>query len=119
VEPDDLDESPDLGLRAAQEEHALADAQAAREHRQVEHQRGVGVHQAGEIDDDIAIGADGAREGAPPDSLCRPVLVPNADESRSVFVVRDDRGNLPNVTVMWQPDSQRFLDFSRWRLLKK
>jgi hypothetical protein len=78
------------------------------------------MHEIGEVDDDVAVGANRTREGASPHSLRRSILVPGADEGRSFFVVCDDRGNLPNTTVMWKADGKKnFLDFTPWRPLMK
>jgi hypothetical protein len=52
VEADDLDEALDLGLGAADEELAAGLAEAAGDHGQVDHQRGVGEDQLVEVDED-------------------------------------------------------------------
>jgi hypothetical protein len=74
----DLDQRPDLRLGAAQQQRAASDPQTARNHRQVEHQRGVREHQFAEIDDDVSFSADRADQGLPTASLRRPVLISTA-----------------------------------------
>ena len=64
VQADDLDQPPDLRLGVAQQHPPPGDAQAAREHREVEHQRGVGERELAEVDDDVGRRPPSARESA-------------------------------------------------------
>jgi len=80
MDPDHLDQGPDLGLGAAQQEHAAAHPQPAGEQRQVDHQRDIREAQLGEVDDDIGRGPDRARDRAAPDALRRSILVACATE---------------------------------------
>jgi hypothetical protein len=66
MDTQELDQGADLRLGAAQRDRAAAGPQAPGEDRQVEHQRGIGEDQLGEIDDDIGLRADRPRDGAPP-----------------------------------------------------
>ena len=66
VQPDDLDQLPDLGLGAVQAHEPAVRAQPAGEHREIEHQREVGEDELGQIDDHIGLGAQGARQGPAP-----------------------------------------------------
>ena len=59
MQADVLDERADVGLRALQEQLPAGLAQAPREHREIEHERGVREGQTGQVDDDIRRRADG------------------------------------------------------------
>jgi hypothetical protein len=78
MQADDLDHRPDLGLSAAQQDRPTPDAQAACEHRQVEHQRSVGEHQPAQIDDHVILGRNCADEGWTTASLRGSILVAGA-----------------------------------------
>jgi metal-sulfur cluster biosynthetic enzyme len=90
VQADELDQRPDLGLSIAQQDRAAAYPQAARQHRQVEHQRCVREHQFGEVYDNIRLCPDRAHQGAAPTSLRRPVLVSAATENGRFVCKLDD-----------------------------
>jgi hypothetical protein len=75
VQAEELDQSPDLGLGAAQEDGAAVGTQTPGQHGQVEHQRRVGEDQSREVDDDVGLRANRARESPATDSLRTPVLV--------------------------------------------
>ena len=89
VKPDQLDQHHDLRLRSAQPDRPAPDSEATRQDRQVDHQRGIGERQLGEIDHDVGLGADRAGQRAAAETLRGPVLVAAATESRSVFVESD------------------------------
>ena len=60
MQADELDQMHDLRLRALQQQAPLtAPPQAMREHRQVDHQRGVGEHKITQVDEHIALCAEG------------------------------------------------------------
>jgi hypothetical protein len=90
VEPDDLDELLDLGLRAAQADEPAVCAQAAGEHREVEHERQVGEHELGEVDDHIGLRAQGTGQGAAARSLGGSVLVADAAKPGGSVIEDDD-----------------------------
>jgi metal-sulfur cluster biosynthetic enzyme len=99
VEADELDEPLDVWLGAAQRHEAACLAQASRDHREVDHQRGVGKRQVREVDEQIAIDRERSRQRPAPQRLGRPVLVARARQDRRVFAERDDGGNLPQSAV--------------------
>jgi hypothetical protein len=78
VQADDLDDAPDLGLRAADADQAPGPAQSPRHDGEVEQERAVGEGQLAQVDDQIALGRERAGEGpaAPPPR--RDVLVSRA-----------------------------------------
>ena len=90
VQADELDQRADLRLSVAQQDRAAAHPQPARQHRQVEHQRRVGEHELGEVDDDIRLRSDRAHECAAPTRLRRPVLVSAATQDRRFVSKLDD-----------------------------
>jgi hypothetical protein len=69
VESHHLDERLDLRLRAAEEQRAPADAEPAGEHGEIEHQRRVSENELGEVDDDVGLRPDRARECTPSRTL--------------------------------------------------
>jgi hypothetical protein len=91
----DLDQRPDLGLSVPEQQRASTNAKAARDHREVEHQRGVREHKLAEVDDDIGLGADRAYERLSAASLRRPILVSTAAQDRRLVIEIDDVENLP------------------------
>ena len=93
----DLDQLADLRLRITQPQRPTLGAQAARQYGQVEHQRGVGKGQPAEVDDDIRLGTDRARQGLAATSLGAPVLVATAAQGRRLFIEVDDCGKLPKA----------------------
>jgi hypothetical protein len=97
-----LDQRADVRLRPADAQRAPADAQAAGQHGQVEHQRRVGEHELGEIDDDVVLGADGADERLAPAALRGSVLISAAAQNRRFFIEIDDRANLAKAGGLWQ-----------------
>jgi hypothetical protein len=78
VQADDLDDAPDLGLRAADADQAPGLAQAPRDDREIEQEGAVREGQLAQVDDQIALGRERAGEGpaAPPPR--RDVLVSRA-----------------------------------------
>ena len=90
VQPDHLDQRPDLRLRPAQEDRAAALAQAPREHRQVDHQRRVGEHQLTQIDHDVGIRTDRTDHRLATTSLRSPILVSRAAKDRRLLLEVDD-----------------------------
>jgi hypothetical protein len=55
VQTDELDQRPNLRLGSTQQDRAPVRAQPSRQHREVEHQRGVCKRQFREIDDHIGL----------------------------------------------------------------
>ena len=97
MQPDVLDEHRDVGLCAAQRQLEAGLAQAPRDHHEVEHQRGVGERQPGEIDDDIRGRAQRLRQRLTPPRLRRTILIPIAPQRRRIVLVRDDGSSKPFV----------------------
>jgi hypothetical protein len=90
VKSDQFDQGSDVGLCAAQEQRPAAYAQAPRQHRQVEHQRGVGEHKLGQVDDYVRARSDRTHERLSPASLGGPVLVAAAAQNPRLFIEIDD-----------------------------
>jgi hypothetical protein len=108
VQPDELDQRADLRLGAAQQQRAALRAEPLGEHREVDHQRGIGEHELGQIDDYIGLRAERARQSWPASSLCRPILIPAASQNRRFFIEIDDFTNLPKVTCLAQAILRQF-----------
>jgi metal-sulfur cluster biosynthetic enzyme len=87
-----LDQLEDLRLRAAEAKRAATGPEPPRDHRQIKHQRRVGEHELGEVDDDVVLGCDRADEGLAPRALGGPVLVPTAPEYGRFVIEVDDAG---------------------------
>jgi hypothetical protein len=85
-----LDQRPDLGLGAAEQDRAATYAQASGQDRQIEHQRPVREHKLAEVDDDIALCAYRAGQSLPSASLRGLILVSAAAQSRGLFIEIDD-----------------------------
>jgi hypothetical protein len=94
VQADVLDQRSHLRLGSAQIDRTAVGTQAAGQHREVEHQRGVCERQLAEVDDDIGLGTDRARQGLSPESLGSSSLVPAASEGRWLVIEVDDPANL-------------------------
>jgi metal-sulfur cluster biosynthetic enzyme len=92
-----LDELPHLRLRALHVERRPCRAQAPREHRDVQHERGVRERELREVDDDVGPAHERTGEGAATARLRRPHLVTAAAQDRRVVVVVDDGGKLPDA----------------------
>ena len=103
MQPDKLDQIHDLRLGALEQERALATPQAVGEHRQVDHQGGVGEHQIPQVDGDIALGAEGENKRPPAKALRTPILVSGAQEDRRVVGELDDCANLLDWAASTQP----------------
>jgi hypothetical protein len=95
VQSDLLDQSRDLGLSSAQEDGAPPVSKAARQRRQVEHQRCVREHQTAQIHGHVGLRAKSPDERSAAAPLGGLVLVPTAAKRRWLFVEVDDRRNLP------------------------
>jgi hypothetical protein len=85
-----LDQCPNLGLGAAEQDRAAAYSQAPGEHRQVKHQGRIREHELTEVDHDIALRRDRADQSLPSTSLRGAVLVSAATQSRGLFIEGDD-----------------------------
>ncbi len=80
MQPHRLDEGEDLGLGSPEAKRPAADSQSPRDHRQVKHQRSIGEHELGEVDDDVGLCADRADERLAATTLRRPVFITTAPE---------------------------------------
>jgi hypothetical protein len=89
-----LDQPTDLGLRPTDQQGTAAHAQAASEHGQVQHQRGVSEDELAEVDYDIGLRTDRADESLAPATLSGPVLISAAAQNRRFVIEVDDRANL-------------------------
>jgi hypothetical protein len=96
MEPEHLDQGADLGLGAAHTDRPAVCPQPPSQEGEVEHQRGVGEHQLGEIDDDVGLRADRTRQRGTPKSLRIAVLIAAAAEGRRLVVEVNDPRNLLN-----------------------
>jgi metal-sulfur cluster biosynthetic enzyme len=103
VQADDLDDAPDLRLRAADADQPPGPAQAPRDDREVEQERAVREGQLAQVDDQVALGRERAREGraAPPPR--RDVLVSRAAQSCRLCGELDDERNLYDGRGYTQP----------------
>ena len=94
MEPDDLDERPDLRLGSAEQDRAAVRTQPASEHGEVEHQRRVGEHEVREVDDDVGLRTNRSGECSATASLCGAILVALAAKRRGLVIEVDDSRNL-------------------------
>jgi hypothetical protein len=94
VEAHGLDHRPDLWLGAPEPQPVAADPLAAREHRQVDHQRGVGEGELAQIDGHVTLGLDRLGQGPAAARLARAILLTTATQNRVDVIKLDDRGNL-------------------------
>jgi hypothetical protein len=90
MQPDDLDHRADLRLGPSQQDRATTHTQAARDHREVEHQRCVSEDEIAQIDDHVVVRANRSDERGAPASLRRPVLVATASKNRGLVIEVDD-----------------------------
>ena len=90
MKPRALDQHPDLGPGAAESDYPPAGAHTPREHREIEHQRGIGEDQLGEIDDHIALRADRSDQRGAARALRAPVLVAATAKYRRLVIKDDD-----------------------------
>ncbi len=111
MQPDHLDQRPDLRLRIAQKNRAPTLAKPAGQHRQIDHQRRVGEHELAQIDHHVGVGTDGADHRLPPAALRGPILISRAAEDRRLLLERDDVLNLPKRDHGTQPAGQSFVHF--------
>ena len=91
VEPGTQDLAADLRLSSAQAQSSATCPEPAREHGQVNHERDIRERELAEVDDHVALRAEGPRERLPSTSLCGPVLVSAAAQSRRLFTEVDDQ----------------------------
>ena len=88
------DQSTDLRLGPAEAQGTATGSQPAREHGQIQHQRHIRKGEFTQVHDHVGLRAKRARERLPPPSLCGPVLVSAAAQSRGLFTEVDDRREL-------------------------
>ena len=103
MQPDGLDEPPDLRLRRMEHHAVPALAQAPGDHDEVDHERRVGEVQVAQVDVEVALDGQRARERAAPTPLRGGVLVPGAAQGRGLGREANDRGNLPKRRGYTQP----------------
>jgi hypothetical protein len=103
VQSDQFNQMHDLRLRALEQQPALAAPQAIREHRQVEHQRGVGKHEVPEVNEDVTLGSKCEDKCPSPEALGASILVTCAEQHRRVVGELDDRGTLLSRPAAMQP----------------
>jgi metal-sulfur cluster biosynthetic enzyme len=90
VEPDQLDQMHDLRLGAVEQKPASASAQTVREHGEVDHQRRVGEGQVAQVDQNIALGAEGEHQSPSAEALRASILVSGAQQDRRIVGELDD-----------------------------
>ena len=94
VKPDELDQAQDLRLGRVKAQRTAARPQAPGESRQVEHQRGVGERERGEIDDDVVLSSDRERQCPSTRALRGAIFVAPAAQDSGAFIELDDRGKV-------------------------
>jgi hypothetical protein len=94
VQADQLDHDLHLRLRLAQVQRGALDPQAARERREVEHQRRVSEGKLAHVDDHVPLSLDRASKGAASVPLGRLVLVASTAQNRGGLIKFNDPGNL-------------------------
>jgi hypothetical protein len=99
MESHQLDQRPDLGLGAPQQDGPAVGPEATSQDGDVEHQRGVGEDELGQVDDDVGLGPDGADQSRPPGPLRVSVLVSAAAEGGRLVIEVDDCETLMNIAA--------------------
>ena len=100
VQPDHLDQPADLRLRPANVHPPPRLPQAARQHREVEHERRIGETQQAKLEDKVALDRERPGQRVAAQALGRSVLVTLAVQYRGVFNERDDgKGTYTNATA--------------------
>ena len=90
MKPEHLDQGADLGLGAADTDRPAVRPQPPSQDGEVEHQRGVGEHQLGEIDDDVGLRAYRSGQRGAANSLSVAVLIAMTAEGRRLVVEVND-----------------------------
>jgi hypothetical protein len=90
MQTDGLDQRADVRLRVREPQRHPAGAQALRQARQIDHQRGIGERQPGQVDDDVPRRGQGRRERTAAAAARRPVLIPLDSEDGQLCVEGDD-----------------------------
>lgn len=103
MQADGLDQLVDLGLRATDEQVQALHPKAAGEDGEVEHQRRVGEHEFGEIDDDVALRAQRTRQRLAPTARGVAIFVTTATQRGGRVIEGDDRGNLLKAQANSRP----------------
>ena len=94
MQTEHLDQRADLRLCSADADRAAVSPEPASQDREVEHQRGVGEDELGEVDDDVGLRANGPGQGWTPHALSIAVLVTAATKGRRLVVEVNDARNL-------------------------
>jgi metal-sulfur cluster biosynthetic enzyme len=97
VQSDQLDQGRDLWLGAAEQQRAAVGAEPARDHRQIDHQRGIREHELGQIDDDIRLRPERSGQCRPAAALRRSILIASDAQRGRLFIEIDDPANLPKA----------------------
>ncbi len=90
MQPHELDQLADVGLRMAQRERSPMSPQPLRQAGEVDHQRRIREVQLGHVDDHVAGRAECGGEGTPTAPARRAVLVPRNAQNPELFVEGDD-----------------------------
>jgi len=102
MEPNQLDQVHDLGFGAPQQDAAPPAPQTVGEHRQVDHQRGVGKVQIAQIYDHIRLSAECEHQSPPAKALGTPILIPGTEQHRRVVGELKDLRKLHENTAETQ-----------------
>ena len=92
-----LDQRPDLRLGAAEPDCPATRTEPAGQHREVEHQRGIGEHELSQIDDHLRLRLDRPSQRATPAALSRAVLIATAAQYQRYFLEGNDLRTLLNA----------------------
>jgi metal-sulfur cluster biosynthetic enzyme len=115
VKADQYDQGTDLGLGGAQKHDPAPTAQPARQHGQIEHQRGVGEGQVAEIDHEVTLGPKSTGQRSASEALGCPVLVAGASQDGRIVRELDDPGNLYKREAIDNAKWSQFLGRPRMR----
>jgi hypothetical protein len=94
MQADGLDQRADVRLGAAQPQGPALGTQPLRQAGQIDHHRGVGEVELGEVDDDVTGRLQRRGQGAPAASTGRAVFVPRDPQDRKLLVKVNDPGKL-------------------------
>jgi metal-sulfur cluster biosynthetic enzyme len=104
MQPHTLDQSAHLRLCAGEPQRALTAAQPIRQHRQVDHQRNVGVGEVPQIDGHIALCTEGTDHRSPTQGLRAPILLPDTYQDGRAVGELDDWEKLLELAGSVQED---------------
>jgi hypothetical protein len=104
VQPDALDQAPDLRLGAAQHERLATPPESLGECGKINDQRRVGKHQVAHIYNNVALRSDREHQRPPTQALGAPVLIAGAQQNCGFLSKFDDSAKLLNRVVGNNPD---------------